>query len=57
MFGERGLIKRAEQSSDIAKESAAREKLNLKLGEYKFDIYEQNIKDVTLKDSYVSVKF
>ena len=56
MFGERGLIKRAEQSSDVAKESAAREKLNLKLGEYKFDIYEQNIKDVTLKDSYLCTK-
>ena len=56
MFGERGLIKRAEQSSDVAKESAAREKLNLKLGEYKFDIYEQNIKDGTLKDSYLCTK-
>ena len=56
MFGERGLIKRAEQSSDVAKESEAREKLNLKLGEYKFDIYEQNIKDGTLKDSYLCTK-
>ena len=56
VFGERGLIKRAEQSSDVAKESAAREKLNLKLGEYKFDIYEQNIKDGTLKDSYLCTK-
>ena len=56
VFGEGGLIKRAEQSSDVAKESAAREKLNLKLGEYKFDIYEQNIKDGTLKDSYLCTK-
>ena len=56
VFGERGLIKRAEQSSDIAKESAAREKLNLKLGEYKFDIYEQNIKDGAIKDSYLCTK-
>ena len=56
MFGERGLIKRAEQSSDVAKESAAREKLNLKLGEYKFDIYEQNIKDGAIKDSYLCTK-
>ena len=56
VFGEGGLIKRAEQSSDVAKESAAREKLNLKLGEYKFDIYEQNIKDGTIKDSYLCTK-
>ena len=56
VFGEGGLIKRAEQSSDVAKESTAREKLNLKLGEYKFDIYEQNIKDGTLKDSYLCTK-
>ena len=56
VFGEGGLIKRAEKSSDVAKESAAREKLNLKLGEYKFDIYEQNIKDGTLKDSYLCTK-
>ena len=56
MFGERGLIKRAEQSSDVAKESAAREKLNLKLGEYKFDIYEQNINDTAVRDSYLCTK-
>ena len=56
MFGEGGLIKRAEQSREIQLEAQAREKLNLKLGEYKFDIYEQNIKDGTLKDSHLCTK-
>ena len=56
MFGEGGLIKRAEQSRETQLEAQAREKLNLKLGEYKFDIYEQNIKDETLKDSYLCTK-
>ncbi len=51
VFGEGGLIKRAEQASELAKESTAREKLNLKLEEFKFDIYEQNINDAALKDS------
>ena len=41
MFGERGLIKRAEQSNDVHGEQAAREKLVLKLNEYKIEIYEK----------------
>ena len=56
VFGEGGLIKRAEQARETHTEAQAREKLELKLGEYKFDIYEQNIKDGTLKDSYLCTK-
>ena len=41
VFGERGLIKRAEQSNDVHGEQAAREKLVLKLNEYKIEIYEE----------------
>ena len=53
VFGEGGLIKRAEQSRETHLEAQAREKLNLKLGEYRFDIYEQDIKDAALRDSYL----
>ena len=56
VFGEGGLIKRAEQARETHTEAQAREKLELKLGEYKFDIYEQNIKDGTIKDSYLCTK-
>ena len=50
MFGERGLIKRAEQSSDVHGEQAAREKLVLKLNEYKIEIYEEKITKADEKD-------
>ena len=56
VFVEGGLIKRAEQARETHTEAQAREKLELKLGEYKFDIYEQNIKDGTIKDSYLCTK-
>ena len=56
VFGEGGLIKRAEQSRETHLEAQAREKLNLKMGEYNFDIYEQDIKDATLRDSYLCTK-
>ena len=50
MFGERGLIKRAEQSNDVHGEQAAREKLVLKLNEYKIEIYEEKITKADEKD-------
>ena len=56
MFGERGLIKRSEQARETHTEAQAREKLELKLGEYKFDIYEQNINDTAVRDSYLCTK-
>ena len=50
VFGERGLIKRAEQSNDVHGEQAAREKLVLKLNEYKIEIYEEKITKADEKD-------
>ena len=56
MFGERGLIKRAEQSSDVAKESKAKEKLTMKLEEYVIDVQMENIRETDAKDAYLCTK-
>ena len=50
VFGEGGIIKRAEQSNDVHGEQAAREKLVLKLNEYKIEIYEEKVTKADEKD-------
>ena len=56
VFGEGGLIKRAEQSSDVAKESKAKEKLTMKLEEYVIDVQMENIRETDAKDAYLCTK-
>ena len=56
IFGENGLIKKASQSKETHLEAQAREKLSFKIGEYRIEIYEKNINDEELKDSYLCTK-
>ena len=56
IFNEDGIIKKASQSKETHLEAQAREKLSLKLGEYQIEIYEQNINNEELKDSYLCTK-
>ena len=56
IFSENGLIKKASQSKETHLEAQAREKLSFKIGEYRIEIYEKNINDEELKDSYLCTK-
>ena len=46
----------ASQSKETHLEAQAREKLSFKIGEYRIEIYEKNINDEELKDSYLCTK-
>ena len=56
IFSENGLIKKASQSKETHLEAQAKEKLSFKIGEYRIEIYEKNINDEELKDSYLCTK-
>ena len=56
VFGEGGLIKKAEQSGDVAKEASAKEKLTMKLEEHVLDVQMENIREADAKDAHLCTK-